>query len=302
MAARFLPVALAAVVAAAAESCGGGERAVETKPAVSAPEPARPIEQVDGSAGRIRVDDGGSGGVPVLFVHGLAGDRTIWAAQLAHLRASRRAIALDLRGHGDSAPASDGDYSIPALVSDVVAVANALELKRFVLAGHSLGAAVAAGYAGACPERVAGLLLVDPSGDNTRIPRGEVEAMLRQMEPAGYARFMRRYYLSMLEHADPPVRSQVLKTLRRTRRRAVVGVFKAGLSYSPVSAVERFSGPKLAVVAAQNQGPMSLPALLPSLPTRVMRGVSHWPMMDRPEEFDRILDEFLAAADLVAPR
>jgi pimeloyl-ACP methyl ester carboxylesterase len=258
------------------------------------PDKRRAIEWVDGPAGRLRVDDGGKGGIPVLFVHGLAGDRTVWENQLPHLRATRRAIAMDLRGHGESALAADGSYGIPGLVSDVAVVAKALDLDRFVLVGHSVGAAVAAGYAGASPERVAGLLLVDPSGDATKVPRGEAEAMLRQMEPEHYARFVRRYYSALLEGAGPEVRDHVMRSLRLTRREVVEGTFRASLSWNPVPSVDRFPGPKLAVVAELNRAPWSLTVLLPSLGVRTLAPASHWVMMDRKDEFNRILDEFLA--------
>ena len=48
----------------------------------------------------IFVDDGGAGSVSVVFVHSLAGNTQQWSAQLNHIRTTRRAIALDLRGHG----------------------------------------------------------------------------------------------------------------------------------------------------------------------------------------------------------
>src|SRR5688572_7504733 len=51
---------------------------------------------IPGPAGRIYIDDGGEGGgLPVVFAHSYAGNTTHWAAQLAHLRASRRAVAFD---------------------------------------------------------------------------------------------------------------------------------------------------------------------------------------------------------------
>ncbi len=51
---------------------------------------------------RLCVEVGGEGSPPVILVHGLAGDLTMWNAQLRHLWKSRRAAALDLRGHGRS--------------------------------------------------------------------------------------------------------------------------------------------------------------------------------------------------------
>jgi len=295
-----------AAVLALAPGCGGngkpdripGEAKVPEKPA-----PPRPIERVDGPAGRLRVDDGGGGtAVPVVFVHGLAGDRTLWRPQLEHFRRTRRAIAVDLHGHGESAVAESGDYTVPSFVADLQAVADRLGLAQFVLVGHSLGAAVCAGYAAARPDRVAGLVLADPSFDNSKLPRGEAEAMIRQMHPETYPRFMRDYFNGMMSSSDPAVASHVLRAMRLTRREVVVATLRGGFAYSPVAALRSYPGPKIAIASETNGGPYSLRSAVPELPWRVMRGVGHWPMLDRPEEFNRILDEFLARVDLVDAR
>ena len=49
-------------------------------------------DTISGPQGTLFVDDGGSGGVPVVFLHSFAGDTTHWTAQLEHLRTNRRAI------------------------------------------------------------------------------------------------------------------------------------------------------------------------------------------------------------------
>src|SRR3990170_241180 len=125
--------------------------------------------RVAGPEGKLAVDDDGSGDAIVL-VHSLAGNTRHWSGQLDHLRKSRRAVALDLRGHGKSEAPRNGEYSIEAQAEDVGAVADALGLERFALVGHSMGAGVALGYAGAHPERVTHLLLADPVGDGTQTP------------------------------------------------------------------------------------------------------------------------------------
>src|SRR5215468_8787615 len=90
---------------------------------------------LEGGAGRLRVSDGGAGGIPVVFHHGLGSDWSCWQAQLDHLRATRRAVAFDARGHGESdrAPA----YTIEALADDLDRVVAQLGISRFVLVGHS---------------------------------------------------------------------------------------------------------------------------------------------------------------------
>src|ERR1700724_319123 len=102
-----------------------------------------------GPAGALAIDDGGRGGLAGVFVHSLAGNSSHWAAQLQHLRPSRRAVALDLRGHGRSEPPKNGDYSIAGMAGDIEAVVDTLKLDRFVLVGHSLGGGVALTYTGA---------------------------------------------------------------------------------------------------------------------------------------------------------
>ncbi|HEX8246315.1 MAG TPA: alpha/beta fold hydrolase, partial [Longimicrobium sp.] len=67
-------------------------------------------------------DDGGSGdALPIVFLHSLAGNTAQWEAQLAHLRPTRRAVALDWCGHGRSGAAPDGDWSPHAMARDVAA-------------------------------------------------------------------------------------------------------------------------------------------------------------------------------------
>lgn len=58
-------------------------------------------------------------------------------------------------------------------------------------------------------------------------------------------------------------------------------------------ALQRYRGPKLAVITSENDKPYDLHMLSPEMPHKVVPGTSHWLHMDKPEEFDRILDEFL---------
>src|SRR6202162_5782963 len=141
---------------------------------------------VQGQQGRLRVDDGGSGGIPVVFVHGNGGNRTQWAGQVLHLRASRRAVAFDLRGMGESEVAGNGDYSVEGFAEDVAAVADELGLRRFVLVGHSYGGAVVAAYAGRHPEKLAGLVFADVAGDIRNPPAAQAEALRRGLLPENY--------------------------------------------------------------------------------------------------------------------
>lgn len=263
------------------------------------PVPVPSVEhEIRGPAGMLHVDDGGPADsplLPVLFVHGLGGASGQWRAQLASLRPHRRAIALDLRGHGRSMRSKGGGYGISDYASDVAAVADELELGRFVLAGHSLGGLVAVEVAGRHQDRVAGLLLADPNGDMSEIPREEMAPFLEalQEDPQGE---MRWHFQQVLVGGEPAAADRVLADLAATDPEALKVSLRSASSYAPLKALGRYEGPKLSVISHMNDLPYSLHNLT-ELPHQVIVGTGHWLMMDRPDAFNRLMEDFLARVE-----
>jgi pimeloyl-ACP methyl ester carboxylesterase len=247
--------------------------------------------RIAGPAGKLTVDDGGSGEA-ILLVHSLAGNIRHWSGQLAHLRKTRRAVALDLRGHGKSEGPGNGEYSIEAQADDVGAVADALGLERFALVGHSMGGGVAVAYAGAQPGRVTHLLVADPIGDGTQTPEAEVRPFLDALGSPAYAETIEGYW-SSIAGSDGAVLERLLRDLRETPRETVVRGLHAVMAFDPKPALGRFRGPTLAVITPENDFPYSMHRLGPGLPHRVIAGTGHWLHLERPEEFNRILEGFL---------
>ena len=108
-----------------------------------------------------RPANGAENPLPVLLLGGLGQTRHSWnRAARAIAAGGRRAITLDIRGHGDSDRAPDGDYGYPRQVADLAAVIGQLG-GRAILAGASLGGKISLAAAGYHPDLVAGLVLVD---------------------------------------------------------------------------------------------------------------------------------------------
>jgi pimeloyl-ACP methyl ester carboxylesterase len=107
----------------------------------------------------LEVEDHGSG-VPLVLLHGFPLSSAIWDPLRPALAEAARLVTPDLRGFGASDKPAAG-YGMGELAADVVALADALALDRFVLGGHSMGGYVALRLAGAAPDRLAGLILID---------------------------------------------------------------------------------------------------------------------------------------------
>lgn len=123
-----------------------------------------PVEEVRLSLPHIELAAhlfGPEDGLPVIALHGWL-DNANSFARLAPKLHGLRIVALDMAGHGHSAhrPAGAG-YALWDYVYDVLQVAEQLGWKRFALLGHSLGAIVSLVLAGALPERVTHLGLID---------------------------------------------------------------------------------------------------------------------------------------------
>ena len=146
-------------------------------------------------------------GVPLLLLHGFGNEAHIWDDFAPVVSPFYRTLALDHRGHGDSAWDAQARYDHDTLVRDVEAVTAGLGIQRLVIVAHSLGGRIATLFAGRHPERMAGLVLVDigPELDargTTRI-RMEIET---NREPSfgsvdEYARLLSLHYPAAQPHA-----------------------------------------------------------------------------------------------------
>jgi pimeloyl-ACP methyl ester carboxylesterase len=101
----------------------------------------------------------------IVCVHGYTGSAQAFNALARHLRDRYRILALDVRGHGESAWAPAGAYTYADQAGDVAAFADRLELGKFVLIGTSMGGRIAMAYAAQHAPRQRGLVLNDIGPD-----------------------------------------------------------------------------------------------------------------------------------------
>jgi esterase len=98
---------------------------------------------------------------PLVLLHGAMGNARHWDTLAQALADRYRVLALDQRGHGESARSPGGHYTPDLLIRDLEAFAAALDLSRFPIVGRSFGGHVAYTFAAAHPDQVARLVLVE---------------------------------------------------------------------------------------------------------------------------------------------
>ena len=268
----------------------------------AAEDPALAPRDIEAGGRRLRVLDLGSGdATPVLFIHGFGGDLNSWMFTQPALAEGRRAIALDLPGHGgaDKAVGAGDADMFAAAVADATA---ALGLDRVHLVGHSMGGAIALAVAARWPDRVAGLTLIATAGLGPEINGAFIDAFVR----AGRRREAQEA-LAMLVH-DPALvsRAMIEETLRYKRLDGVAAALETiarawfpngrqaldlrsalGALAVPVQLIWGSDDRIIPVSHAEN--------LAATLPVHIVEGVGHLPHMEKSGEVNRLIGQFIEA-------
>ncbi|UXY36847.1 alpha/beta fold hydrolase [Streptomyces albidocamelliae] len=249
-------------------------------------------------------DPGATGRVPLVLVHGHPFDRTMWHPQLAALAAGRRVIAPDLRGYGAS-PVTPGTVPLSRHAEDLADLLDLLGVDTFVLAGLSMGGQIAMECHARFGDRIRGLVLADTFPDaETPEGRRDRAATAERLLTEG----MRGYADEVLEkmvapYADPDVKAHVHRMMTAAPPEGAAAALRGRAERPDYRAL--LTGvrvPALVVVGADDTyTPVSdaetMHAALPDSVLHVVEGAAHLPNLERPEEFNRVLGDFLARLD-----
>lgn len=102
----------------------------------------------------------GEGIYPLIFIHGFPFNKQAWIPQIEHLKTVNRVITYDIRGFGDSETNKE-EISIPLFAEDLLKFMDALEIKKAILCGLSMGGYILLEAVTLYPERLKGIILCD---------------------------------------------------------------------------------------------------------------------------------------------
>jgi pimeloyl-ACP methyl ester carboxylesterase len=254
---------------------------------------------VELQTGRLYYETTGAGD-PIVFIHGNMGDRRHWDHQIQALANRFRVIRYDVRGYGrSSVPSEEIAYSDH---QDLAALLDHLDVVAAHVVGWSMGSAIAIDFALTYPGRTKSLVSVGPwvSGYSSEAAKRDVFSLLATIQAA-------------FAHGRPTAVRVLMEGFAATIRDPAAGAEFARIAtdYSFVSRGQRQS---LSPVAAGRINAIRVPTLIltaehdisaclevadlldrsiPDSTKVVMGGTGHMLHMERPEEFNRHLTNFL---------
>jgi 2-hydroxy-6-oxonona-2,4-dienedioate hydrolase len=247
-------------------------------------------------------------GVPVVLLHGLGGDGSRWAPNIRGLAADFRVIALDQIGFGESDKPL-ANYHTGMLAEFLVGFLKTIGVPKASLVGNSMGGAVAAYTAVHYPQVVDRLVLSDapPYRPSTNAP--PPDPRLRQIQN-GVTRDETREFFRILFHnkslvTDAVVEEQLILRLRSAFTISKIQeAFYSGVGGLSDEQVRGIKAPTLIVWGKYDElvGPPEL------FGERLHRDISgskfvviddagHLPQLEKADEFNRVVREFLKRGD-----
>ena len=253
------------------------------------------IETNGGAIGAsIAAPAGEHGATPILFLHGVGSDRSVWQPQLDAFGKDRPAIAIDYPGYGDSAPRPG--VGRDGFATAAVEILDALGVERAHVCGLSLGGVVAIALHAIAPERCASLILADTFAVH---PEGEA---IYQRSLAGSADMAAmaaaRVPVLVDRHADGMLRAELETVMARIDPAAFRQGAEAVWLADQRDRLDAIAIPTLVLVGAEDR--VTPPALSVDLASRIAGAqlveipeAGHLANIERPSVFNASINAFL---------
>jgi 3-oxoadipate enol-lactonase len=241
---------------------------------------------------------GGGAAAPIVFLHGVGSDKSVWHPQLDHFGAKRRAIAFDYPGYGDSDPAPEGttrdDYA-----AAILSALSELGVERAHVCGLSLGGVVAIALHQAAPHRCASLILADTFAVHPDGPAIHDRSVAASHDMRALAEG--RADALLAQPAEPAVRSEVVKTMAKIDPAAFrIGAEAVWLA-DQADRAQKIRTPTLVLCGAEDRITpptlsRALTHLIPGARYEEIERSGHLTNLERADAFNALVEAFIREA------
>jgi 3-oxoadipate enol-lactonase len=244
--------------------------------------------------------EGPEGAPWVIFSNSLATDLSLWDAQAKAINKSFRILRYDHRGHGGT-EATDGRYNFDLLTADVVALMDALSIKRAHFVGISMGGMTGLALAQKHPDRVEKLAPCDCGPASTPASSQQWEERIAVaekdgMEPLVMATAKRWFPPDYPE--NNPAFQKACAMIRATPVKGFIGCAGALANFDLKPGLAAIKTPTLLIVGSKDAtvpAQKAINAAIAGSTLVELEGAGHLSNLEQPEGFTRALQQFLAA-------
>jgi abhydrolase domain-containing protein 6 len=266
-------------------------------------------KRIDANGASLSLLDEGKGPA-VLLVHGLSGYKENWQENFSYLAATNRAIAIDLPGFGDSEKRADFPYTIEFFSDTLCAVLDKLGIERAHWVGNSMGGHISAFTALKHPARVDRLVLVNAAGIN----QAEIAALMESNQgflpdpaalpsPELVDMMVRNFiFFGPSPQIDPMIARAIADQARADapmRQQASLKALQSIIATTILDRLGDIASPTLVLWGKEDRlvgvsNGETFAARIPNAKLHVIDQCGHCPMLEKPEEFNRVVGEFLS--------
>ena len=252
------------------------------------------------------LDWGAAGKPPLIMLHGIGRDAHSFDHLAIRFAPDYHVIAMDLRGHGDSAWHPDGAYLVEDMVKDLEGLVEQRSLRGVVLLGNSTGGRVVQMYAGLHPDRVRALIVEDVGPER---PQDIAAGFARRVQQEANGWGSEAELMAFLQAQSPTVAEDLIRaharsaTKKRDDGRLVwkrdPNLVKGFVPTELWPAVRQITSPALYILGGKSTivslaTQQQLKATIPGCEIVVMAGLGHYPHLEAPAAYGDLIADFLS--------
>jgi len=243
-------------------------------------------------------EEAGMGEPAMLLVHGWGTDRSLMKPILERTQNSRRAVAIDLRGFGES-DAPEQSYSIDAYSDDLAFVVAHLGLGKPIIVGHSMGGMIALDFAARYPELVSAAVVLEGMILAPELLDG-LQPIVAGVRGEDFRDVVARV-ISFLcgPRFDPRERARLVGTARSCRQHVLVSAMEGVVAFDSEAVTKAVKCPLLYVGTGERYADLDrLRALCPQVVTEQLVGCGHYFPSEMPEQVCHLIARFIRLASI----